>query len=100
MEVKIRNGDKVELVELEEPLGKHQRQWFKKFARMQEKPSSESIDNFLDFRDELILELGKGKIKKEDLDSMPLIEKNKMTDALESRFKIMQEGEKKDFTAS
>ena len=31
---------------------------------------------------------------------MPLIEKNKIIDALESRFKIMQEGEKKDFTGS
>lgn len=101
IEVKIQRGEEKVIFEVNEPLGKHQREWFNKYAATQEKPTSETINAFLDFRDKLILELSKTKIDKKALDEMPLVEKNRIIDAIEKRFKLINEGKDgKDFTVS
>jgi len=99
MEVKIKRGDRTELIELEEPLGKHQREWLLKLSEMEKEKSAEKINSFLNFRDDLIIELSKGKLKKKDLDEMPMSKKNEIIGVIEGKLQVFQES-KKGFTNS
>jgi hypothetical protein len=96
IEVKVQRGEKVELVNIKEPLSKHQRAWYSSWANAVSKGTPDTVESFLNFRDGLIIELSNGNITKDELDNMPLIDKNAILEKIESRIKISEE--KRDFT--
>ena len=92
MEVRIKNKDKIEIIKLRDPTGKHQREWFNELVEAQ-KGEIKGITGFLDFRDKIIIDLSESKITKEELENMSLIEKNKLTKAIEACFTLVENSE-------
>ena len=90
MEVRIKNGDKTEIIKLKDPTGEHQREWFKKLS-IGQSGDIKGITEFLDFRDSLIIQLSESKMTKEELNKMSLIEKNKINSAIESIFTMRED---------
>ena len=101
MEVRINRDNKVEIVKLKDPTGKHQREWFNQLIKGKE-GQIEDIMSFLDYRDKLILELADTKLTKEELENMSLVEKNKITKAIEACFTLVEDSTNKQsgFTKS
>ena len=86
MEVEITIKGEAKKIAVQEPLTKHQKKYVEILLGIEKNP--QNISKLLDYRDELITELA--GIKKEDLENMPVCEKNKILDEIEKRMALFR----------
>lgn len=81
MKVTLSDG---RIIDVKEPVEKHQIQFLQLAER--EKNDDFSYVEVIEWRSNIIMQLT--GFKKEDIDNLPIIDKNKLTDAIESRFVV------------
>lgn len=86
MEIEITLKGETKKIAVQEPLTKHQNEYIDILLGMEKKP--EKIKELIKYRDELITELT--GIKKEDLENLPVSEKNKILDEIEKRMALFR----------
>lgn len=93
MEVEIK-GVKTKL-QINNPKGRHQRQYLNRVSSLgsENNPDANSMKEFLDWRDKLIVDLCPG-IKIEDIDEMSMEDLSKIMTWIVSKFKILGDVEK------
>lgn len=95
MELDIKIGNEVKKITINNPKGKHQRQYINKVSSIgsQENPNAESMKDFLDWRDKLILDLCPD-LKIEDIDELDMSDLGKIMTYIVSKFKLLGDVEK------
>jgi len=95
MEMEIRIGNDTKKININNPKGRHQRQYLNKVSSLgnQDNPNSDNMKEFLDWRDKLILDLCP-ELKLEDIDEMDMSDLSKIMTYVVSKFKILGDVEK------
>jgi hypothetical protein len=86
LEVEINVDGKVRKVNIEEPKGKHQKEYLKIWSEVLTKPENAVL--FLNFRDKLAMELT--GLDEKYLDELALVEKEKILEKIESRILMLE----------
>lgn len=87
MEVKIKRNDQVQVVKISGIKGKHQKKYLTLASRVSSNQTPELMEEFLDYRIQMILETTNGVFKNADeVEDLEIEELNKITKAIESKF--------------
>jgi len=87
MEVEINLKGETKKIQVKDILGRHQTEYVKAVAAMQ-KGTEEGMLGFINYRDTMVRELT--GFSQEDLEAMPLVEKNKIIDAIEGQLALFK----------